>query len=72
MVGGGPGDGARRGQVTIVEFIDPRPYIFPACRVRQADLHGNLYERPSIHSGKSRSPFHLPPELRSLTTQRIS
>jgi len=28
LVGGGNGDGAWRGLVTIVELIDPRPYIF--------------------------------------------
>jgi len=28
LVGGSNGDGAWRGLVTIVEFIDPRPYIF--------------------------------------------
>ena len=28
LVGGAKGDGASRGLVTIVESIDPRPYIF--------------------------------------------
>jgi len=32
-VGGSNGDGARRGPVAIVEFIDPRPYMLqsPVC-----------------------------------------
>ena len=36
LVGGSNGDGAWRGQVTIVELIDPRPYIF------QTPVHGSL------------------------------
>ena len=36
LVGGSNGDGARRGQVTIIELTDPRPYIF------QTPVHGRL------------------------------
>jgi len=36
LMGGSNGDGARRGLVTIVELIDPRPYIF------QSAVYGRL------------------------------
>ena len=36
LVGGSNGDGAWRGQVTIVELIDPRPYIV------QSPVYGRL------------------------------
>ena len=36
LVGGSNGDGAWRGLVTIIELIDPRPYIF------QSAVYGRL------------------------------
>jgi len=60
LVGGGSnGDGAWRDLVTVVELIDPRPHIL-SLPCTQTDLHFNLYERPSIDSRNSESPFDPP------------
>jgi hypothetical protein len=56
------GDGARRGLITIVELIDPRPYIF------QVTMYSNLIytviyvmgDRLFINPSKSKSPFDSP------------
>ena len=54
LVGGSNGDGAWHNLVTIIELIDPRPYII-SLPISEADLHCNLHERPSINSSKSNS-----------------
>ena len=67
LVGRSNGDGAWRGLVTIVEVIDPRPYIFQVAVYGNLDLrvHCNLYERPSIDSCNPNPRLPLPPDLRS-------
>jgi len=63
-VGGANGDGAGRGLVTIVELIDPRPYIF------QPAVYGRLIYTAMYMSDRLLSQaipsLHLspPPELR--------
>jgi hypothetical protein len=59
LVGGSNGDGAWRGLVRIVESIDPRPYKIDLS-ISEVDLDCNLFERPSMNSSKSKSPFDPP------------
>jgi len=67
LVGGSNGDGAWRGLVTIVELIDPRPYIF------QTPVYGSLTYTVIYMSDRLLTPAnpnpHLtpPPDLRSKT-----
>ena len=71
LVAGANGDGARRGQVTIVELIDPRPYIF------QPAVYGKLICTVICTSDRLLSQAipdpHLPPspELRSYCTRPL-
>jgi len=66
LVGGANGDGARRGLVTIVELIDPRPYIF------QVTVYGNLiytviYMSDRLLTQANPNPrLPSPPDLRSM------
>jgi hypothetical protein len=71
LVGGSNGDGARRGLVTIVELIDPRPYIFSVCRVRQTDLHC-IYMSDRLLTEANPDPrLPPPPELRSFAHSEV-
>ena len=58
LVGGADGDGARRGLFTIVELIDPRPYVF------QPPVYGRLIYTVMYMSDRlltqSKSPFAPP------------
>jgi len=60
LVGGSNGDGAWCGLVTIVELIDPRPYIF------QVTVYGNLiytviYMSDRLLTQANPNPRLLPP-----------
>jgi len=59
LVGRSIGDGAWRGLVTIVESIDPRPCNF-TTPLHVSLIYTVIYERPSINSSKSASPFPPP------------
>jgi len=60
-LGGSNGDSAWCVMVTIVELIDPRPYIF-SLPISEALATVNLYERPSINSKNNQIPV-CPPLL---------
>ena len=62
---GANGDGARRGLVTIVESIDPRPYMFQSA-VYGRLIYTVIYMSDRL-STQAKSDLHLPPppELRS-------
>ena len=70
LVGGSNGDGAWRGLVTIVELIDPRPYIF------QSDVYVRLiytviYMSDRLLTQANRNPgLPPPPDLRSRRLRR--
>jgi hypothetical protein len=56
LVGGSNGDGTWRGLITIIELVDPRPYMFLSA-VYILDVHDNIHERPAINSSNSKSSF---------------
>jgi hypothetical protein len=65
LVGGANGDGAWRGLVTLVESIDPRPYIFqPAVCGRLLYTVIHMSDRLSTPENANHHLTH-PPDLRS-------
>jgi hypothetical protein len=65
LVGGSNGDCARRGLVTIVELIDPRPFIFQSAvcgRLIYTVIHMNDHPSTQVNPDPGMPP---PPELRS-------
>ena len=72
--GGGGGGGCERdGQVTIIELIDPRPYIFQTPvhgsliytviymsdrLLTQANPNPRLFPRPDLRDAGGRTPLH--------------
>ena len=80
-MGGSNGDGAWRGLVTIVELIDPRPYIFQSA-VYGRLIYTVIYMSDRLLTQANRNPrLPPPPDLRSklnktlessnLTTQKV-
>ena len=60
LVGGANGDGAWRGLVTIVESIDPRPYILqPAVYGRL--IYTVIYMSDRLLSQENANPYLTPP-----------
>jgi len=64
LVGGSNGDGAWRGMVTIVELIDPRPYIFQSA-VYGRLIYTVIYMSDRLLTQANPDPrLPPPPELR--------
>ena len=67
-MGGSNGDGAWRGLVTIVELIDPRPYIFQSA-VYGRLIYTVIYMSDHLLTQANPDPrLPPPPELRRVLT----
>jgi len=66
-VGGSNGDGAWRGLVTILELIDPRPYIFQFA-VYGRLIYTVIYMSDRLFTQANTNPHFIPPSVSSNQT----